>query len=120
MATMAADIDSDNIDDRTAWRAVEMRDTHYDGRFVYAVSSTHIYCKPSCASRRPSRANVAFFESPDAAEKAGYRACKRCNPREPHADSATTKGVERARKYLDANVEPAVPLARLARRARRT
>ena len=117
MATMAADLDSNAVDNRTAWRAVERRDARYDGRFVYGVSSTHIYCKPSCASRRPSRANVTFFASPEAAEKAGYRACMRCNPREPHAASTTVKGVERARNFLDANIERAIPLAELARHA---
>ena len=56
------------------------RDVHADGTFVYAVQSTRIYCRPSCASRRPRRDRVHFFDSPRDAEQAGYRACKRCRP----------------------------------------
>jgi AraC family transcriptional regulator of adaptative response/methylated-DNA-[protein]-cysteine methyltransferase len=56
------------------------RDAHADGQFFYAVKSTKIYCRPSCPSRRPARKNVAFFPTAAAAEQAGYRACKRCEP----------------------------------------
>jgi AraC family transcriptional regulator, regulatory protein of adaptative response / methylated-DNA-[protein]-cysteine methyltransferase len=64
-----------------AWDAILARDAGYDGRFVYAVSSTGVYCRPSCPSRRPRRANVAIFASPDAAERGGFRGCFRCTPR---------------------------------------
>ncbi len=63
-----------------AWQQVLGRDSSADGQFVYAVKSTHIFCRPSCPSRRPTRKNVTFFPSPAAAEQAGYRACKRCEP----------------------------------------
>src|SRR5947209_5264896 len=63
------------------WEAVISRDPNQDGRFVFAVSSTGVYCRPSCPSRRPRRENVIFFRKPDEAEKAGYRACLRCRPR---------------------------------------
>jgi len=62
------------------WQQVLARDASADGRFVYAVRSTKIYCRPSCPSRRPTRRNVAFFPTAAAAESAGYRACKRCEP----------------------------------------
>jgi AraC family transcriptional regulator of adaptative response/methylated-DNA-[protein]-cysteine methyltransferase len=62
------------------WQQVLERDPSADGQFVYAVKSTRIYCRPSCPSRRPTRKNVAFFPSAAAAEQAGYRACKRCEP----------------------------------------
>ena len=62
------------------WQQVLERDVSADGQFVYAVKSTGIYCKPSCASRRPMRKNVRFYPSPALAEAAGYRACKRCRP----------------------------------------
>jgi AraC family transcriptional regulator, regulatory protein of adaptative response / methylated-DNA-[protein]-cysteine methyltransferase len=62
------------------WRATETRDAAADGKFVYAVRSTGVYCKPSCASRKPLRPNVAFFALPAAAEENGFRACKRCRP----------------------------------------
>src|SRR2546423_7064844 len=71
-----------------AWRAVERRDPRFDGRFVYAVRSTRIYCRPSCPSRRPSRERVTFYAAPTAAEDAGYRACRRCHPREVHLGAA--------------------------------
>src|SRR5271154_1786136 len=74
------------------WQAVEARDASQDGSFVFAVSSTGVYCRPSCPSRRPRRENVAFFRSPDEAEKAGYRACLRCRPK-----SAGHGGAEAAR-----------------------
>lgn len=62
------------------WTAVLARDAASDGAFVYAVRSTRVYCRPSCPSKRPRRENVSFFPRPDAAEAAGYRACRRCKP----------------------------------------
>ena len=62
------------------WQAVCDRDMHQDGAFVFAVSSTGIYCRPSCPARRPKRENVSFHRSPEAAEAAGYRPCRRCSP----------------------------------------
>ena len=62
------------------WAAVEARDADADGRFVYAVRSTRIYCRPGCPSRRPHRENVSFFSTGLDAEKAGFRACLRCRP----------------------------------------
>ncbi len=63
-----------------AWQQVLARDASADGQFVYAVKSTGVYCKPSCASRRPERKNVSFFPTPALAEAAGFRACLRCEP----------------------------------------
>jgi AraC family transcriptional regulator of adaptative response/methylated-DNA-[protein]-cysteine methyltransferase len=114
MTTMAAHRDPDTINPVSAWHAVERRDDSYDGQFVYGVGSTHIYCKPSCPSRRPVRARVSFFATPDAAESEGYRACLRCKPRDLDAASATTKGVEAARAFLDSHSDRAVPLAELS------
>ena len=68
------------IDD-SRWEAVLARDGVSDGQFVFAVSSTGVYCRPSCPSRRPHRKNVQFFRCPQAAENAGYRACLRCRPK---------------------------------------
>src|SRR5262245_16848090 len=64
------------------WRAVVGRDSRFDGAFVYAVRSTGVYCRPSCASRKPLRERVAFFPRPADAERGGFRACKRCHPRD--------------------------------------
>jgi AraC family transcriptional regulator of adaptative response/methylated-DNA-[protein]-cysteine methyltransferase len=64
------------------WSAVTGRDALADGRFVYAVRTSGIYCRPSCPSRLPLRKNVSFYETDSAAEAAGFRACKRCRPAE--------------------------------------
>src|SRR6267142_1827644 len=63
------------------WDAVVGRDAAHDGEFVFAVSSTGVFCRPSCPARRPRRENVQFFLKPEQAEQAGYRACLRCRPK---------------------------------------
>src|SRR5207244_2911204 len=70
------------LDDATRWQAFEARDTRFDGAFVVAVRTTGIYCRPSCPARRPKPENVRFFPLPVAAQRAGYRACRRCRPDE--------------------------------------
>ncbi|WP_049761762.1 bifunctional transcriptional activator/DNA repair enzyme AdaA [Candidatus Korobacter versatilis] len=65
----------------TMWEKVLQRDAAADGRFVYAVRSTHIYCRPTCPSKRPNREQVEFFANPKEAEQKGYRACRRCAPK---------------------------------------
>ena len=62
------------------WHAVETRDRFADGAFVYGVRSTGIYCRPSCPSRKPRRAQVVFFRVPEDAERKGFRPCRRCRP----------------------------------------
>jgi AraC family transcriptional regulator of adaptative response/methylated-DNA-[protein]-cysteine methyltransferase len=95
------------------WRAVAARDRSSDGRFVYAVTSTGIYCRPSCPSRRPRPDRVRYFAGPDAAEAAGFRECRRCHPRQ--ARTATEQAVERARAWIDAHPDARPSLDRLAR-----
>lgn len=62
------------------WESVMGRDAAADGRFVYAVLTTGIYCRPSCPTPTPLRRNVRFFADPAAAEAAGFAPCKRCRP----------------------------------------
>lgn len=62
------------------YRAVLARDARFDGWFVTAVTSTHIYCRPSCPARTPGRGHVRFYPGAAAAQQAGFRACKRCRP----------------------------------------
>jgi AraC family transcriptional regulator, regulatory protein of adaptative response / methylated-DNA-[protein]-cysteine methyltransferase len=69
------------------WCAVQQRDKTQDGSFVYAVSSTGVYCRPSCPSRPARRENVSFHDSPALAQRAGFRACKRCRPDDTSADA---------------------------------
>ncbi len=96
----------------TQWQQVMARDARQDGRFVFAVRTTGIYCRPSCPSRRPRRESVEFFADPKQAERAGYRACLRCKPAEI---SAHAQLVTRARKLLD-EAEGILTLAELSRR----
>src|SRR6476660_1335955 len=73
--------------DEERYAAVARRDRRADGLFVYAVKTTGVYCRPSCASRLARRENVEYFASPDQAERAGFRACKRCRPNEHSGDA---------------------------------
>ncbi len=68
------------------WKAVVERDPRADGGFVFAVKTTGVFCRPSCRSRAPLRRNVEFFDAPALAERAGYRACKRCTPTDDSRD----------------------------------
>ncbi|MBU2662867.1 helix-turn-helix domain-containing protein [Actinoplanes bogorensis] len=68
------------LDFERCYRAVDSRDQRFDGWFCTAVTSTGIYCRPSCPAMTPKRANVRFYPSAAAAQRAGFRACKRCRP----------------------------------------
>lgn len=92
-----------NLDEDVAWAAFLARDTSYDGRFVVAVRSTGIYCKPSCSARRPKRENVAFYTDGPAARQAGFRACLRCRPDERARDA---QAVAAALKWMQQHDAP--------------
>lgn len=94
------------------WRAVVARDSNLDGSFVFAVSSTGIYCRPSCPSRRPRRENVTFFRKADEAEKAGYRACLRCRPK-AIGGSKQSEMVKAVCRYIERHLDEPVTLSRL-------
>ena len=102
------------VRDDAAWSAVLNRDRAQDGSFVYAVRTTGVYCRPSCPSRRPQRANVRFFPTASDAEESGFRPCRRCRP---HAATGTSteRSVAAARAYLDQHCDGRVTLRRLAR-----
>jgi AraC family transcriptional regulator of adaptative response / DNA-3-methyladenine glycosylase II len=68
------------LDFERCYRAVDSRDQRFDGWFYTAVRSTGIYCRPSCPAMTPKRENVTFYPSAAAAQRAGFRACKRCRP----------------------------------------
>jgi len=94
------------------WDAVLARDARHDGEFFFAVSSTGVYCRPSCPAKRPRRENVTFFRRPEEAEKAGYRACLRCRPnsasRNPQMN--TVKNICR---YIEGHLDEPITLERL-------
>jgi len=98
------------------WQQVLERDANADGQFVYAVKSTKIYCKPSCASRRPMRKQVSFFPSPALAEAAGYRACKRCEPERTDAKADPQAGaIAAVTEYLKDHADERTRLADVAK-----
>jgi len=87
------------------WAAVLARDRAADGRFLYAVTTTGVYCRPSCPSRHARREHVRFYPTAAAAEQAGFRPCKRCRPHEPAPDvrrasivAAACRAIERSQR----------------------
>ena len=68
------------MDDDQRYEAAVSKDARFDGVFFTAVTSTGIYCRPSCPAITPKRANMRFYPTAAAAQEAGFRACKRCRP----------------------------------------
>jgi AraC family transcriptional regulator of adaptative response/methylated-DNA-[protein]-cysteine methyltransferase len=98
--------------DKVKWLAVQERDRQWDGKFVYAVTTTRVYCRPACPARAPKRQNVQFFDGPDAARRAGFRACRRCKP--DQSQPASREVVERVQRYINEHLDRTVPLKELA------
>jgi AraC family transcriptional regulator, regulatory protein of adaptative response / methylated-DNA-[protein]-cysteine methyltransferase len=106
---MAADLSI-----QKCWRAVLARDERADGRFFYAVRTTKVYCRPSCAARHPLRSNVVFFTTPTAAQQAGFRPCKRCTPHHDSPQQREKAWVRRACRLIEKS-EQAPKLVQLAK-----
>jgi AraC family transcriptional regulator of adaptative response/methylated-DNA-[protein]-cysteine methyltransferase len=104
--------DPDRIAASHRWQAVLDRDANQDGTFVFAVSSTGVYCRPSCPSRRPRRENVAFFRKPEEAERAGYRACLRCRPK-AIGGNKQAEMVKAVCRFIEQHLDESVTLSRL-------
>src|SRR5262245_3455091 len=103
-------------DDDARWSAVRQRDRTADGAFVFAVSTTGIYCRPSCAARAPRRENVTFHATCADAERAGFRPCKRCRPNEASMAERQAAAIAKACKLID-EAEELPTLTVLARAA---
>ena len=86
------------------WNAVLGRDRSADGSFVFGVRTTGIYCRPSCPARRPERRNVQFFAAAAAAEKAGFRPCRRCSPNTTVRPDRDFEAVEKICRIIEARV----------------
>lgn len=101
-------------DDEPRWNAVLARDARCDGEFVFAVSSTGVYCRPSCPARRPRRENVQFFVRPAEAEHAGYRACLRCRPKS-FSGNTESDGVKAICRFIEQHLDEPLTLDRLGK-----
>ncbi len=97
------------------WQQVQQRDPGADGRYVFAVRSTGIFCRPSCPARTPRRANVAFFDTPALAVAAGFRACRRCHPDGPSVRERQAAAVVAACRLIESS-EDRLDLPALAER----
>ena len=110
----ADQLNNDELNNDGRWNAVVARDSGRDGAFVFAVPSTGVYCRPSCPSRRPRRENVTFYSHPEQAEKAGFRACLRCQPKafsgNPQSDSA-----KQICRYIEQHLDEPVTLEHLGK-----
>lgn len=102
------------MDVNARWEAILKRDASADGRFVYAVRSTGIYCRPSCASRKPRKNNVLIFEFPEMAEARGFRPCLRCAPQDSGYDPRLEK-VRKAVRHIEEHADENPTLAELGR-----
>lgn len=100
--------------DEVRWDAVMARDASRDGTFVFGVSSTGVYCRPSCPARRPRRANVKFFSRPEQAEKAGFRACLRCRPKSLSGNKESD-GVKAICRFIELHLDEPLTLERLGK-----
>ena len=97
------------------WKALASRDAAADGTFVYGVTSTGVYCRPSCPSRRPRADRVRFFDTTNEARHAGFRACKRCRPDTVGLAQPGVDAVRRVSAYLASHADETVTLSQLAR-----
>jgi len=97
------------------WKAVVNRDRRFRQLFVYGVRSTGIFCRATCPSRRPNREQVAFFAGPEAAERAGFRACRRCDPKNMLLRDQRASMVQRVCREIDAHLDEPVRLERLGK-----
>ena len=98
------------------WHAVETKNREFDGAFYFAVQTTGVFCRPSCASKKPNRQNVSFFMTPTDAEKAGFRACLRCKPKNEYFPGPAADLITRAFQILQADQLEVPTIDELSRR----
>src|SRR5918994_5453518 len=113
-AVMKNQIDLLPDENELRWQAVLSKDSSSDGQFVFAVNSTGVYCRPSCPSRRARRENVSFFQLPEAAERAGFRACLRCRPKETRVLDNHVEMAQRVCRVIEESDGEPMTLARLS------
>ena len=101
-------------DEERLWQAIVARKQELDGAIFYGVMTTGIYCRTVCPARRPKRENVRFFGSPEAAERAGLRACLRCHPKGKQTADAAMSVVRRVVDFIEQNLEATITLESIA------
>ncbi len=103
---MASVLEKQKAKDADRWAASLARDASRDGEFYICVTTTGIYCRPSCPARRPKRENVRFLATCADAEAAGFRACKRCKPGESGIDERNAAKIAQAVRLIETSDEP--------------
>ncbi|NZA27327.1 bifunctional DNA-binding transcriptional regulator/O6-methylguanine-DNA methyltransferase Ada [Luteimonas sp. SJ-92] len=104
---------SGHLDPSACWAALKRRDPNADGKFVYSVRTTGVYCRPSCSARAARPENIAFHASCAAAERAGFRPCLRCMPNGRSRSERNAEAVVAACRLIEQNDSP-LPLSQLA------
>src|SRR5438132_6556142 len=97
------------------WAAIQSRNADFDGAFYYGVQTTRIFCRLSCASRKPKRENVRFFALPEAARAAGFRPCLRCKPEETSLQDPQAALVQSVCQLIDLGLEERPNLAAISK-----
>lgn len=104
---------TERLNEATCWHALIARDAASDGRFVYGVKTTGVYCRPSCKSRQPLRENVQFFATEAQARDAGFRACRRCQPDVRADQTVIAASMIELSRFIAAHADEPLPLTRL-------
>jgi AraC family transcriptional regulator of adaptative response/methylated-DNA-[protein]-cysteine methyltransferase len=105
------------LDAETCWQAIVNRDPTADGKFYFGVTTTGVYCRPSCPARRAKRGNVRFYASAAEAERDGLRACMRCRPLALTGRDPARDRILALCRYIDEHADSAVTLSDLGREA---
>jgi len=105
------------MSDELKWEAVTKRDAASDGKFLYGVITSGVYCRPSCPSRLPLRKNVRFYDDATSAERDGLRACRRCRPLDATMKDRLIERIRTVCRYIDDHAGERLTLASLSRRA---
>jgi AraC family transcriptional regulator, regulatory protein of adaptative response / methylated-DNA-[protein]-cysteine methyltransferase len=119
VAQAPSQLEFTRLTDDSRWHAVQTRDSASDGKFVFAVSSTGVYCRPSCPSKRPRRENVSFFRLSAEAERAGFRECLRCRPRSL-AGNPRQELIKSVCRYIEQHLDEPITLAQLGTQFRQS
>jgi AraC family transcriptional regulator, regulatory protein of adaptative response / methylated-DNA-[protein]-cysteine methyltransferase len=114
MRNTVEEIKQETLDEEQCWQDVLTRNALADGTFVVAVRTTGIYCRPSCPARHPYREHVTFFQLPEEASAAGFRACQRCHPDQVQLPEPQAELIERICDYIKTHLDAPLRLADLS------